>query len=60
VLNKDKKQANLNVIGIIDDEMVKDVLIAFPIKQMPIKYRLTYFAIKHKCLLLLRAVKNKI
>ena len=60
VLNKDKKQANKNIIDIIENEMVWSALNAFPIKQMKLKYRLTYFAINHKNLFLLRLIKNKI
>lgn len=60
LLIKDKKVAKKNICDMVNNEYLNKVLWSYPIKQMPLKYKLTYYAIRRKNFLVLRLIKNKI
>ncbi len=58
--NPNKKQAKENVTKILNNQLLKDLLVAYPIKQMPLKYRFGYTIVKKRNRFLIALFKNKL
>ena len=49
-----------NIKGFLENQTIKDLFVSYPIKQMPLKYKVAYTGIKHRNMLFLKAFKKKI
>lgn len=58
--NPDKKKISENIKGFLENQTIKDLFVSYPIKQMPLKYKVAYTGIKHRNMLFLKAFKKKI
>lgn len=58
--NPDKKKGIANVKLFLENQKIKDLFVSYPVKQMPLKYKVVYTNIKHKNMLFLKTFKKKI
>ncbi len=58
--NPEKAKAKKNIKGFFENQIIKDLFVSYPIKQMPLKYRVLYTNIKLRNNLFIKTFKKKL